>query len=203
MLTLSLTLLSTEFEAGFKITFCVITILLVTFYFWSLSCGPYNKGPDDVTPLRSTPFQIWIAVLSVLLFFFDDPGFIIYTFSPTVASAGFTAFCTATFVASLLFFFLCIADNARIEGEAGLQWRFKLLQPRGVLYWAPKIIICSVLWATTLSLYALQRLAQVGGWSVRADRWRWSVGCVSTMQVVLLWAISLAFCSLHPPPTSA
>ena len=151
----------TTFEAGWKVFYVVITTLLWLQYMWAL----YSKSAsvDEAgKKLYSTQEQIWVAVLGAFLFWFNDPLFISYLVSPSLASAGFSALMTSSFIALLLFFFLCVADNARLEGSAGLRWKSsRAARARGALYWIPKVLICSIIWALSIALYVFQRLAQL------------------------------------------
>ena len=145
----------TQFEASNKVFFCVVSIVLFAFFVFTLARRDTSKA--------LTNEQVWAAVLGGTLFWYNDPLFLTYLASPTMASAGFTAFCTATFVALLLFFVLCLADNARLEGNAGgAAWRSgSAARTQGALYWIPKVVVCAVLWALGLSLYMFQRLSQL------------------------------------------
>lgn len=149
----------TTFEAGWKVAFIVLTTITWIIYIVSLFIGPGTKDAQGKR-IPSSNEQIWVAVLGALLFFFNEPGFISYVYNPSVSLAGFSAFCTANFLAALLWWFLAMADNARLEGEAGLRWRVNHTRlPRGALYWIPKVFIIAVIWASGLSLYMFQRLA--------------------------------------------
>ena len=137
-----------KFEATNKVFFCVVSIILFAYYIFTLV-----RGRSPGTAL--TAEQLWVAFLGGFLFWYNDPLFITYLAAPTLATAAFSAFCTATFVAGLLMFFLCLADNSRLEGEGG---RGQPL-PQGALYWVPKVLLCAVTWALGLSLYVFQRLS--------------------------------------------
>ena len=152
----------TTYEAGWKVFYVVITTLLWIQYMWALYSKSATLDAETGKKLTSTQEQVWVAVLGAFLFWFNDPLFITYLVAPTLAAAGFTALMTSTFVALLLFFFLCIADNARLEGTAGIRWRSsRAARARGALYWIPKVVICSIIWALSLALYVFQRLAQL------------------------------------------
>jgi hypothetical protein len=151
-----------SFEAGFKAFYCVVSACLFAFYVWSLVSHrvPGNADAAGVS-LRNTQEQYWVAALGLSVFYFDDPFFLTYLISPSLTVAGFSAFCTATFIALLLFFFLCITDNARLEAAAGKSWRLRSeARVRGALYWIPKVLLCSIIWAIMLSLYLFSRLSQ-------------------------------------------
>ena len=148
-------------EAGFKVFYCVITCLLYLYYLYCLRRGEGTHDSEG-NPLSSTHEQKWLLYLGFFLFFFNDPNFITYLAYPTAAGAGFSAFCAATFVALLLFFFLCLVDNARQGGDAGFQYHHtRELRVKGACFWVPKVLICSVIWATSLALYVFQRLSNL------------------------------------------
>ena len=152
----------TTYEAGWKVFYVVITTLLWIQYMWALYSKTATLDAETGKKLTSTQEQLWVAVLGAYLFWFNDPLFITYLVAPTLAAAGFTALMTSTFVALLLFFFLCIADNARLEGVAGIRWRqSRAARVRGALYWIPKVVICSIIWALSLAIYVFQRIAQL------------------------------------------
>jgi hypothetical protein len=150
----------TSFEAGFKIFYQVVTMILWLAYLVSLYRADGARSPVTGALLSSTQEQIWVCALGISCFWFDDPLFITFLVAPTLAAAGFTALMTATFVALLLFWFLCIADNARLEGAAGVRWRAGHA-PRAAAYWIPKVILCTTIWAILLSLYVFQRIATI------------------------------------------
>jgi len=128
---------------------------------WSLFYSPGAKDSSGV-PLTTTHEQWWLAVLGGWLFFFNDPNFITYLSNPTYSGAGFTALCTATFLSLLLFFFLCLADNARLVGETGFRWHLDgNSRITGACYWIPKTLLCCAIWVISLALYMFQRLASL------------------------------------------
>lgn len=154
----------TSFEAGFKAFYCVVSACLFIFYVWSITSRRAPGNADAAGgSLHNTQEQLWVAGLGLAVFWFNDPLFLTYLISPSLATAGFSAFCTATFVSLLLFFFLCLTDNARLEAAAGARtWRLRSeSRAKGALYWIPKVLLCSILWAIMLSLYIFSRLSQL------------------------------------------
>ena len=148
-------------EAGFKVFYCTFSMLIWLYYVWRLRRGQGTHDSEG-QPLSSTHEQKWLMYLGLALFFFNDPNFITYLASPSVAGAGFSALCAATFVALLLFFFLCLADNARQGGDAGFSYHHvRALRVKGACFWVPKVLICSIIWATSLALYVFQRLSNM------------------------------------------
>ena len=136
-------------------------MLIWLFYVWRLRRGQGTHDSEG-QPLSSTHEQKWLMYLGLALFFFNDPNFLTYLASPSVAGAGFSALCAATFVALLLFFFLCLADNARQGGDAGFSYHHvRALRVKGACFWVPKVLICSIIWATSLALYVFQRLSNM------------------------------------------
>ena len=144
----------TSFEVATKVFFCVGSALIWAYYLYCLS------RRDSATTL--TPTQLWVAALGGLVFWFSDPLFLTYLIKPSLEIAAFTAFCSATYVALLLFFWLCLADNARLEAELGLRWRVDgNARMVGALYWVPKVLLCGVVWVLSIALYVFQRLSQL------------------------------------------
>jgi hypothetical protein len=144
----------TRFEVATKVFFCTVSMCIWAFYLFCL------VRRDPATTL--SPTQLWAAALGGLVFWFSDPLFLTYLVRPSLESAAFSAFCTGTFVALLLFFFLCLADNARLEAEMGVRWRVDgSARLMGALYWVPKVLLCGVVWALSVSLYVFQRLSQL------------------------------------------
>jgi hypothetical protein len=128
---------------------------------WQLRRGQGTHDSEGVA-LASTHEQKWLMYLGFALFWFNDPNFITYLAYPTPAGAGFSAFCAATFVALLLFFFLALADNARQGGDAGFSFHHDhALRAKGACFWVPKVLLCSIIWATSLALYVFQRLSNL------------------------------------------
>jgi hypothetical protein len=144
----------TNFEVATKLFFCVVSMCIWIYFLWCL------LRRDQSTTL--SPAQLWVALLGGLVFWFSDPLFLTFLVKPSLEVAAFSAFCSATFLALLLFFFLCLADNARLEAELGLRWRLDgAARLMGALYWVPKVLLCGVVWVLSIALYVFQRLSQL------------------------------------------
>lgn len=64
----------TSFEAGFKVFYCVVSACLLAFYVWSLASIHAPGGFDaEGNRLTNTHEQLWVLVLGVSVFWFDDP----------------------------------------------------------------------------------------------------------------------------------
>ncbi len=144
----------TNFEVATKVFFCVASMLIWLYF---LYCLLRRNHANTLSPT-----QLWVALLGGLVFWFSDPLFLTFLVRPSVEVAAFSAFCSASYVSLLLFFWLCLADNARLEAELGARWRLDgTARQLGALYWTPKVLLCGVVWVLSISLYVFQRLSQL------------------------------------------
>jgi hypothetical protein len=153
----------TSFMLGYRVVFIVLTCFIWLYYAIRLCSGPGNRDEAKGTMLRTSPQQVFVAMLGVFLIFFNDPLYLLYITYPSVAVAGAQAFFTSTFIATLLFFFLVSFDLARMQGENGLAWDPATADPStrpGVCFWLPKVMLMTIFWCGSLAAYMFVRLQQ-------------------------------------------
>lgn len=73
-------------------------------YTWGLYGGPGAKDPETRAQLPTTEHQRWCWWLSLGLVFANDPLFAAHLLQPSIAVAGFFAFCSFSFTVTLLFY---------------------------------------------------------------------------------------------------
>ena len=123
------------------------------------SSGPGTKHEETNVALPSTIEQAYVWWLGLLLIFFNDPLFPLEVEHPSIVTSGWTAFCTVSFLASLLMFWLVMFDIARLQGEGGLTWQLGADNSNslGVGFWAPKVVLMTMFWTLSLAGYMYLR----------------------------------------------
>jgi hypothetical protein len=156
----------TSFQVGWKSTFCVFSALLLAYYSARVG-GLLGKGARSAASgerLTTTTAQKWVAVLGVLLFFFNDPSYLSYVTKPDLGVSGFYAVCSTTFLAALLLYWLVTFDLARLQGEQGLAYSVEDEEdPRrrpGACFWVPKILLIAAFWTISIASYMYARFMQ-------------------------------------------
>lgn len=136
----------------------------------SYPCIITNRGlpttaAEEGKLLNSTYEQRYIWWLGLFLILFNDPLFPLSIDSPTIELAGFTAFSTVTFMASLLTYWLVQFDLARLQAERGRGGEINPSDywnnPVGTCFWLPKVLFASIFWTISLAAYMWQRIMQL------------------------------------------
>ena len=116
----------TTFEMGFKYAQVGITLIVMLAFFIPLRKVPASQRSYE---------QQWLAILVILLFFFNDPFMVLEVQSSSaVPSVIYTIF-LATFLVALLFFWLCILDIIRLTAS-GVD---STSNSRGMCFYLPKV----------------------------------------------------------------
>jgi hypothetical protein len=152
----------TTFQLGWRYFFVAASFLFASFHVYAQWCGP---GSRDHTGKRLTTAmeQRWVAAMSILLIFFNDPLFAYTVLNPSFAAAGFSAFCTVTFVTVVLIYWLVHFHLAAIQSEVGVNWSLDQdgMNNLGLLFWIPKIILGTAFWIAAFSFYMWSRYQQI------------------------------------------
>lgn len=136
----------THFEFGLKYSLFALTVLL-------LLCPKIGYIPclAALPPSAWTWQQRWTLALGVLLLGFNDPLVALTVTAGGDASstlAGCAMCGIATFIACLLCFWLCVVDEARSPDQQ---------VPADTLYVAPKVALCTLIWAFSVTAYTYVR----------------------------------------------
>ena len=133
----------TKFELGFKYTFATTTFLVMAYFLWSLHRVPARQRSFE---------QRWIAVLTIMLFFFDDPLFAVEVQSASPVPSVISVMFHSVFTASVLLFWLCLFDMVRLAATGQDE------AVRGLRFYLPKVLLTVSLWFSMLSIYIWIRL---------------------------------------------
>lgn len=133
----------TSFEVGWKMFFVTVSILLWLMYSGLLCCGPGVREEVSAKRLPSTIEQAYVWWLGLGLIWFNDPFFVLTINNPSIVTSGWVAFCTVTFLASLLMFWLVMFDLSRLQGEGGAAWQLSTdaSNSLGACFWLPKVVL--------------------------------------------------------------
>lgn len=159
--------------------FVTTSVLLFLLYSALLCCGPGAKDEETEVALPSTIEQSYVWWLGALLIFFNDPLFPVEIESPSIVTSGWTAFCTVTFLASLLMFWLVMFDIARLQGEGGVTWQLGADSSNslGAAFWLPKVVLMTAFWTLSLAGYMYLRIASFAdpSFNVTGDVSKWPI----------------------------
>jgi len=163
----------THFSLGVKYFFFSVSIIMFSVFSWALLKGKGTRDPSTGKWLPTTENQRWTWWLGLGLIFYNDPLYAAGLFSPSIGIAGFYAFCQSSFLVTLLFYWLVNFDRARIvafrqfsatRNATGCYQRFVQSLSRtaaAMCFWMPKIILLTLLWALTLSVYLFQKYMEI------------------------------------------
>jgi hypothetical protein len=100
-------------QLGAKYFFFAVSLIMFAVYTWALYAGPGARNPDTKAQLPTSEHQRWTWWLSLGLVFANDPLFAAHLLTPSIGVAGFFAFCSFSFIVTLLFYWC-------VEWRAGL-----------------------------------------------------------------------------------
>lgn len=105
-------------QLGAKYFFFSVSLIMFAVYTWALYAGPGARNPDTKAQLPTSEHQRWTWWLSLGLVFANDPLFAAHLLTPSIGVAGFFAFCSFSFLVTLLFYW-CV--RRRWGGLGSLQ----------------------------------------------------------------------------------
>jgi len=181
----------TKFEMGWSYFFLIITIIVMFLprdgFFWAMA---------KVPPRKWTSQQIWIAVLLIALWFYDDPFF---AGEVNQADAGFSAWyrlVMATFLCLLLLYWLIIIDNVRRNED------FVVDNKTAPTKIVPKTILVGAIWITLVASYFEAKRKEVVDPAYDYKKFNRTdkglVACISIEMVIyILWIFYLITASFN------
>ncbi|GMH69386.1 hypothetical protein TrST_g11081 [Triparma strigata] len=151
----------TRWQICWKILFTFVTLLVMI-----LPCNGglagYFYQLRKVLRSNWTDLQVWIGVLLGMLFFFNDPLFLIEVFFEygALLSAVYILFLCA-FLSTLMFFWLCMLhETSKVGGRIVEGGNVKIV--KGIGFYLPKVIFCAMFWILITVAYIYVRVAQEG-----------------------------------------
>jgi len=212
----------TSFEFSWKYTFCVVT--LVVMFFPSLNRGGLLSRSKTFTSLSlifegftvrlwSTKWKMWsyqqkwIMVLLVQLFFFNDPLIYFEVYNTRIGGevlGGIYIGFMATFICTLMLFWLCALDETRDEKNLGRR------DKGGCKKHAFKTAFMVFFWIYLVTTYAHIRMQEKDDPTYEAaqegDRFVFATALGGLLTVIYtLWFLFYTFkglyvlCTLPPP----
>eukprot|EP00941_MAST-03F_sp_MAST-3F-sp1_P005766 g5766.t1 len=139
----------TEFEFALKYFFVSASVIVSYLYFTGLR--------KHVNQQYWSYEQKWVAYLSILLIFFNDPFFVLEIYTPNILWTALYVLQDTAFLMSLLLFWLCVF--AVISRDAYWEER---TEARGLFFYGPKIILVLFMWLLATTTYMWVRLQTEG-----------------------------------------
>jgi len=181
------------FSAGWSYFFLGITILVMFFpccgFFWAAAKIPTSKWTNQ---------QKWVAGLLCTLFFYDDP-FLAAELKTTNSGLAFAyVFFMATFLATILLFWLCIIDDVRYDSHGNSHEAEERKIPR---WFIPKLLLCFAIWIVLMGAFLTakrrQHIDPAYDPSQTRDSYPYYISTAVFMVIYILWILYLLVSCFH------
>jgi len=179
----------TVFMLGWTYFFLGVTFLVMFFpcygFFWVMAQVKRDKW---------TTQQMWISGLLCTLFLYDDPFFAAELLQSGDDLAVLYVFFMATFISSILLFWLVMLDEIRIDAARDSN------PPRLPKWFLPKVVLCFAIWVILLGAYISVKRHQMidPSYDATGKKARPYYGALAAFMIFyILWILYLAISCLH------